>query len=104
MRVFVYPEKVYEELGARRWHISWEQLKDGLEIKPGQDVDFDSDIYNVFAAYKTKDAATKAAKRILKSGKPYFGAITLTEQVVDWFVEEDRIAEWRDCGQPEEIN
>ena len=104
MRVFVYPEKVYEELGARRWYISWEQLKPGRTVKPGEDIDFDRDTYTAYAAYKTKDAATKAAKRVLKSGKPFFGAITLIEQTVDWFVEEDRVAEWQDCGQPEEIS
>jgi len=30
-----------------------------------------------------------------------YGSATVTEQVVDWYVEEDRIAEWTNVGEPE---
>jgi len=102
MKVFVYPEKTWEELDAIRWTISWEQLKPGLTL--GEEIDFDSDLDYFHVGYPTEQAARHGAKKILDAGKPYFGAITLQKQTVDWFVEEDRIAEWRDSGQPEEIS
>ena len=104
MKVFVYPEKVYVELGAKRWEISWEELRASTEGKLGDDVDYDRDIVFMVASYPTKEKAVAAAKQILDAGRPYFGAISLTEQVVDWFVEEDQIAEWRCHGQTEEIS
>jgi hypothetical protein len=104
MKVFVYPEKTREELGTKRWQISWEQLRDSAKNKQGDDIDFDADLVSGSAAYPTEEKAREAAKRVLESGKPYFGAVTLSQQVVDWFVEEDRVAEWRNVGQPEEIS
>lgn len=104
MRVFVYPEKVYESLGAKRWQVSWEQLKSSANKKQGDDIDFDADIETLFYAFATEEKARESAAKVLASGKPFFGAVTLTEQTVDWFVEGDRVAEWRDCGSPEEIS
>jgi len=103
MKVFVYPEKTREELGAIRWQLSWEELKPTV-VKPNNDVDYDRDIAYMVAAYSTESEARNAAKKILDSGKPYFGAISIIKQTVDWFVEEDRVAEWRDAGRTEEIS
>lgn len=102
MRVFVYPEKTWENRGARRWQLSWEQLRD--TSKAHEEIDFDLDLINMFANFPSVDRARDAAKKILASGKPFFGSITLTEQIVDWFVKEDKVAEWCDCGQAEEIS
>jgi hypothetical protein len=104
MLVFVYPEKTREELGAKRWQLSWEQQKASAREKQGDDMDFDQDLDFMVAAYPTQEKAREAAKKILESGKPYFGAVSLVEQTVDWFVEEDRVAEWRNCGRSEEIS
>jgi hypothetical protein len=38
MKVLVYPEKKHEELGARRWQVSWEQLKDYAKKKVGDEL------------------------------------------------------------------
>jgi hypothetical protein len=103
MKVFVYPEKTREELGAIRWVISWEQLKNSVPPN-GEEIDFDRDIDYMFVGYSTEEKARNAAKRVLKGGKPYFGSITLQKQTVDWFVKEDGIAEWADIGQSEEIS
>ena len=104
MRVFVYPEKDYVEFGTTRWTVSWEQLKSSADKKQGDDIDFDMDIEHMFSVYATEEKARAGAKKILAEGKPFFGAVTLTKQVVDWFVEEDKVAEWRDCGSGEEIS
>ena len=104
MRVFVYPEKVYKSLGAKRWQVSWEQLKPSANKKQGDDIDFDAEYSDSFLCLRHRRKSTESAAKVLASGKPFFGAVTLTEQTVDWFVEGDRVAEWRDCGSPEEIS
>lgn len=104
MRVFLYPEKIYAELGSKRWQISWEQLKTSGAGKVGDEIDIDSDIDYFVAGYPTQEEAREAAKKLLEHDKPYFGAVSLSEQVIDWFVQEDRVAEWVDCGRIEEIS
>lgn len=104
LKVFVYPEKTRETLGARRWQISWEELREGVIVKEGEDIDFDRDLVSLYLSFPKKEDGEKKAREILDAGRPFFGAISLTEQVVDWFVEEDRVAEWRDCGEREEIS
>jgi hypothetical protein len=103
MRVLVYPENRFETLGAKRWRISWEELADHAKNKQGEDIDFDFDLAHRYMCYGDESHARRAAKSIVDSGVPFFGAVTLTQQVVDWFVEGDRVAEWIDCGQSEEI-
>lgn len=101
MRVFVYPEKTREELGAKRWQISWHELKDA--VKDGAEINFDADLRERSPSFKTETEARAAAARVLATGETFFGVVTLQEQAVDWFVEEDGVAEWTDVGSPEEI-
>ena len=103
-RVFVYPEKEWRNLGEKRWQISWEELRKSVELAPGKDIDFDADVFTVYRVFDAKSAAEAAAKKIILTGKPFFGAVSLQEQIVDWFVEEDKVAEWADVGNAEEIS
>lgn len=102
MRVLLYPEKTYAALGAISWEITWEQMRPGAS-KNSDDWDYDRDIQYFTARYPSHSAAACSAKKLLKDGVPFFGAVTLRRQVVDWFVKEDGVAEWTDAGPLEEI-
>jgi hypothetical protein len=104
--VWVYPERTFEKLGAVRYHVSWEQVKKSAEARLERDNDFDpdSDIDYLFVNCPTQDAAMQRAREIVKSGVTAFGAVTITRQIVDWYVEEDRIAEWVDSSEREEVS
>lgn len=112
MQVWTYPEKKYEELGAVRWQVSWEQLtaKAAARLKgerpdsEGEDFDYDADLWHPCKAFKTEDAARTFARKIVAEGTTFFGAATVVKQTVDWYVEEDRVASWEDCGSPEEVS
>ena|SRR5690242_12173600 len=100
MRVWIYPEKTYGDLGAERWVCEWYELKPSAE---GRDnIDPDSDLICKATAHKTKAAALKKARTVAKNPAYYYGASVVLQRV-DWFVEEDRIAEWVNVGDAEYI-
>ena len=111
MRVFVYPEKTMEEFGARRWEVEWFTVKAAslkrvqeAEAKGEYDeIDPDSDIQCHVRHFKPKGKglALALAKRMAVCACSAYGSATVTEQAVDWYVEEDRIAEWVNVGEPE---
>lgn len=135
-RVWVYPEKRYEELGAERWQVSWEQVKvsakrrnrmvvmnakrkherlghagdlfdctdDQCRLARCVEVDPDSDIDYLVTNHKDQEKAREYAKKIMDSGVTAYGAVSVTRQVVDWYVEEDRVAEWADTSDREEVS
>ena len=84
MRVWIYPEKVYETLGAKRWICEWYTLPENCHT----------------TAFKTEAAAIFAARHRLNNGDDFYGNPIVRRQVVDWHVEEDRIAKWADVGEP----
>ncbi len=110
MLVRVYPENVYEEFGAKRWEVEWQTEKASAlkrvqeaEAKGEYDeIDIDSDIRyhkRVFPA-RAKGLAIAYAKRVVASRDTAFGCATVTLEVVDWYVEDDRVAEWASAGEP----
>lgn len=109
MRVWVYPEKNYEELGAERYEVSWEEVKKSSRHKldANEDIDPDLDIEYLHASFRGKDAKTKAmayAYKTVGSGKTAYGCAEVVRQVVDWYVEEDRVAEWVDTNECESVD
>jgi hypothetical protein len=110
MRVFVYPEKTYEELGTRRWEVEWHTVKPkaiarvaAAEAKGEYDeIDPDSDIVTHTRSFpaRCKGLAVALAKRMAECPTSAYGCATVMEQAVDWYVEEDRIAEWVNVGEP----
>ncbi len=100
MKVWVYPEKRFEEFGAERWTCEWQELKESAKGKAQDDIDFDSDLITRITAHKTKDAALKKARSV--AGNSFFGASVMLQRV-DWFVEKDRIAEWVNVGEAEYV-
>ncbi|HXI13457.1 MAG TPA: hypothetical protein VNM92_12565 [Thermoanaerobaculia bacterium] len=101
--VFVYPEKTYKPLGDRRFEVEWQVLTDGarkrFEADPDYEHNHDRDECSVVAHYTTKKAALKAAQRVLDTVETVYGVVTVVEQVVEWYVEEDQIAEWTNVGE-----
>jgi hypothetical protein len=140
VRVWVYPEKVYEELGAERWKASWEQVKVSAERRNRMtemnmkrkherlghagslvdcklegcceywrysDIDPDSDLDHLAKIFRGPDAKEKAlayARKVVDSHKTAFGCVSVTRQVVDWYVEEDRVAEWQNTSDEETVD
>ena len=100
MRVWVYPEKTWEDFGAVRWELSWEELSPSAEGK--EEIDYDTDIIYRYQAFKSKTPAMRRGRKLVDDGKTLFGVAKVKEQRVDWEVEEDRIAEWKDVKTSEE--
>jgi hypothetical protein len=101
MQVWTYPEKRREELGAKRWEVRWWTRRAGTDAN-AEDIDFDRDIEENGRAFKTYPAAKAFAEKIYPES--CFGCASIQQQVVDWFVEEDRVAEWADVGDSEEVS
>ena len=103
MLVFVYPEKTREPFGKRRFEVEWQELTQAAQKRydadPNYEHDRDSDEVNVARHFDTKADAEAFAAAKADSGDTVYGCATVTEQVVDWYVEEDRIAEWADVGE-----
>jgi hypothetical protein len=101
MKVFVTPEHTWEEFGAIRWTVTTDIVKP--EALGKDEIDFDLDLLHPKWGYPTESQAREKAVSILKRNDLAFGTVTLQKEAVDWFVREDRIAEWSDIGEPEEI-
>lgn len=98
MRVWVYPEKVYEELGAERWSVQWYTAPrkwDGMEDGDGPSPD---EMVCHESHHATEHEARTAARARVEDD--YYGCPIVQREVVDWYVEEDRIAEWTSAGDP----
>lgn len=104
MLVWVYPEKTHEPLGAVRWLVSWHEAKPGMTAnEEDSDVDFD-DRYTCHAkAFTAEAAARRYAQKVFGSRPLFFGVVEIQRQCVDWFVEEDGVAEWADVGDAETV-
>jgi hypothetical protein len=107
MLVWVYPEKVHEPWGARRWTVEWEQLRPECKAadttQENDGFDYDRDLRHIRKPFKTQAAAQKFARELVANGKTFFGVANVQEEVVDWYVEEDRVAHWTDTGDPMEV-
>lgn len=104
MQVWLYPEKKQATLGARRLVVAWDV------VRPGADPDDeDGDPNEQFVtrrkafAVTEREAARTFARELVEGGKAYFGQAEITEEVVDWFVEEDRVVEWVEVGRAEVV-
>jgi hypothetical protein len=102
MRVWVYPERKYENLGAVRYELSWEEVR--LSAKGKEEIDPDLDLVHRYATFKDKESALAEARKVVDSYQTAYGEVTVTRQIVDWYVEEDRIAEWADTKEREYVS
>lgn len=106
MRVWVYPEKTHEELGAERWEVEWYEVPSNwalLTDEQREEYDYDRMpcMYKTFRGPGAEKKAQKFAKKMASHRANAYGCATVTRQVVDWYVEEDRVAEWANVGNPE---
>lgn len=101
--VLVYPEKTHEPLGAVRWEVETFVVPNGWEGWTEERREaFDPASHPCLVSYaKTEAEARKIAKRFLKRDDLSFGSVTIQKQIVDWYVEEDRVAEWTNVGDAE---
>lgn len=101
MRVWVYHSRTWEEFGAVRWVAEWHVVRP--EAKGKEEIEPDVDVVCRRKAYKSKREALKTARLMVNTRRTAFGCATVQEERVDWFVEEDRVAEWADVGDPEYV-
>src|SRR6516162_442309 len=71
-------------------------------------LDFDPDSYldRYYKNFRGEDAEQKAkefAQKEVNKGKTAFGVVVVYKQVVDWYVEEDGIGEWKTVSEREEF-
>lgn len=102
MRVRVYPTGQFAEFGATRWEVEWHTVRP--ESVGKDDIDPDADIATHARAFATKPEAEAFAQKLVDSYGTAYGCARVTEQRVDWFVKEDRIAEWVSVGESEFID
>ena len=69
-----------------------------------EDFDYDNDLDYLVKNCVTEDAARQYAQKLIDDGVTFFGCARIVKQTVDWYVEEDRVAEWVDVGESEEIS
>jgi hypothetical protein len=99
----------FEELGARRLEVEVALVKAGALVKAAggnYDIDIDTDVYYrcwIFPVSE-KAKARRKAKAVAHHKASAFGSATIIEQVVDWFEEDDRIAEWANVGEAEYVD
>ena len=104
MRVWVYPEKQYEDLGAERWEVEWHEVPGNWALMTDdqrEECNPEGMVcrHQYFRGPKAEQQALKVAAKQCKHRASAFGCATVTRQVVDWYVEEDRVAEWTDVGE-----
>ncbi len=101
MRVLLYPEKTYAQLGDVRYLLSTDIVRP--ECIGKDEIDIDLDLLRRNWAFPTEAKAREYATAVLARDDLAFGAVTLQKQIVDWFVREDNVAEWSDVGESEEL-
>jgi hypothetical protein len=102
MKVILYPERIWGTFGDTRYLLETEIVKP--ESMGKDEIDIDSDLMRKQWSFKTEDKARQFANASVLTRKDLaFGAVTLQKQVVDWFVQEDNVAEWSDMGESEEL-
>lgn len=112
MRVWVFPEKTWEDFGAERWEVEWQTVGPkasariaAAEARGEQDeVDPDRDIVYHYKYYPTRAAALKAARGVVNLMETAYGSASVQKMAIDWYVEEDRIAEWVGVGEVEYVD
>lgn len=102
-RVWVYPEREWRQIGEERWVAKWWALKPGHSADPEGYRDLLDDYEEHAAAHPSRAKALQAARLILNTGRASFGSVEVVRQTVDWYVEEDRMGEWSDADDSEEV-
>ena len=100
-RVWVYPDREWKQLGEFQFQVQAEIVRP--ESMGKDEIDIDEDVRSIAWSLPTYEKAAAHAQKVLGRDDLAFGAVYIQKQVVDWFIKEDRIAEWRDVGELEEV-
>lgn len=108
MRVWIYPEKKWADLGSERWAVKWQTVKpeaskritDAEACGDLDEVDPDDDLVHHARYYSSERIALREARRVVNAGNTAYGAATVTKEVVEWAHKEARIAEWASASDP----
>lgn len=113
MRVWVWPERTYEEAGAERYEIAWEETKASATARiaaneaRGVEDEYDPDV-DVSFRYDYHPSllfARKRARAVLRSKRPLaYGCVRITLQRVGLDGDESPYHEWLDVGEPEYVD
>jgi hypothetical protein len=104
LRVWVYAYG-WHELGAVRYEAQWVIVKPEARDKSALDIDADTDTHTEY--FPEKDAAMARAQEVCDTTPETelcFGSIAIQQQLVEWFVEEDRVAHWQYTSDEDEIS
>lgn len=111
MRALVYSASrkgspAYGDVGDRRWECEWYELTTAAKARAAADPDYEFDHDTDFACRVTvhgsKGLAVAAARKVAPSAA--YGYAVVQEHVLDWMVEEDRVAEWEPVGPQFEVD
>ena len=113
MKVRIYPGSALEEFGAVRWDCEWQELKPSAKARIesavpdtyDRDIDPDTDLIWCHQYYRSLATAKRAAKKIWEARSNVIAySVCIQKQAVDWFIEEDQLAEWVNVGEPTYID
>lgn len=112
MRALVYGESrrgrlVYGTLGSRRWECEHYELTAKAKARRDADPDnyeHDRDVDEVASSkvFPIKEAALAYAKTVAPGS--VYGCAIVQQQMLEWFVEEDGVAEWEPTGPQFEVD
>src|SRR5712691_1452002 len=113
MRVWDYVHKRYDELGRETWEIEWITVRpEVLATKDFENgfIDPDSDTITNVEFHETEEQALKRAQEIYDTvngpnGEGLcWGVVMVQKQVLEMYVEENRVATWENVGESIEIS
>lgn len=113
MRVWDYTHKRYDELGRVTWEIEWITVKPEVlttERFEGGFIDPDSDTITNVEFRDTEEEALRRAQEIYDTvngpnGEGLcWGVVMVQKQILEMYVEEDRVAAWETVGDSIEIS
>lgn len=105
MRVRVWQEKRYGELGETRWAVNWYTVtpkgQKRIDASPDYEVDFDRDLECNYEHFTTQAAARNFAATVACDS--FFGTATVVKEILDWMSEADNIACFEESNEREEV-
>ena len=108
MRVWDYENRRYDELGRVRFEVEWITVKPSAKHKEEIDPDLDT-VANV-EFFDDEQTAVKRAHQVYAQvtgpdGEGLcWGIVTVQKQVLDMYVEEDKVGAWENVGDFIEIS
>ena len=111
MRALIYSDSrkgapVFGNIGQKRWECEWHELttsaRKRYDADPNYEHDHDRDEVCRVSVHGTKNAAIAVAKKV--APESVYGCAIVQEHALDWFVEEDNVADWEPIGPKFEVD